>query len=130
MCLCVCLCVAPPPPPGGEDQISAPMYIISVTQKTDMYISVHQEDERCEGAKPYLDIGVTVLQIQPDYSYVWCRRRSQHSVTGYDRRHNHPASPLYDRTDLADASLPAPPVTRPPRHTSPPRQVQARGVQW
>ena len=27
-------------------------------------VSIHQEDERCVGAPPYLDIGVTVLQVK------------------------------------------------------------------
>merc|ERR1719230_1454818 len=54
---------------GSEDNITVPMYIICVKSMQRMFISVHQEDERCEGSKPYLDIGVTVLQIMPNYTY-------------------------------------------------------------
>jgi len=34
-----------------------------------VYFSLHQEDQRCENALPYLDIGVSILQILPDYTY-------------------------------------------------------------
>jgi len=54
---------------GSDGNISTPMYIFTnkVTQK--VYFSLHQEDQRCENALPYLDIGVSILQIQPDYTY-------------------------------------------------------------
>mmetsp|Transcript_5084 Transcript_5084/g.14399 ORF Transcript_5084/g.14399 Transcript_5084/m.14399 type:complete len:841 (-) Transcript_5084:62-2584(-) len=45
------------------------MYVLSITQATRVFLSVHQEDTRCANAKPYLDIGVTVMRIQPDYTY-------------------------------------------------------------
>ena len=54
---------------GSDGNISTPMYIFTnkVTQK--VYFSLHQEDQRCEDALPYLDLGVSILQIQPDYTY-------------------------------------------------------------
>jgi len=54
---------------GGDDQLSVPMYVLNVPTQSHHFISVHQEDERCEGFKPYLDIGVTVLEILPDHTY-------------------------------------------------------------
>ena len=54
---------------AGEDLITVPMYVVSVQSTMRMFLSVHQEDERCNKSKPYLDIGVTVLQIMPNYTY-------------------------------------------------------------
>ena len=50
---------------GGGEQISTPLYVLSVARTTRAFVSVHQEDERCRNAKPYIDVGVTVLRIEP-----------------------------------------------------------------
>ena len=54
---------------GADGNISTPMYIFSNKTTSKAYMSLHQEDQRCENALPYLDIGVSVLQILPDYTY-------------------------------------------------------------
>ena len=54
---------------GADGNISTPMYIFSNKTTSKVYFSIHQEDSRCENALPYLDIGVSILQILPDYTY-------------------------------------------------------------
>lgn len=43
--------------------LSLPMYILSVTSVAHVHISLHQEDKRCRGAKPYIDLGVSLLRV-------------------------------------------------------------------
>ena len=53
---------------GPEGMIvSAPSYLLTLHERNEhVYVSVHQRDTRCVGSGPYIDIGVTVLQITPD----------------------------------------------------------------
>ena len=45
-------------------EVVAPSYRLSLPQRSDhVYVSVHQKDTRCVGSGPYIDIGVTVLQV-------------------------------------------------------------------
>eukprot|EP01034_Spumella_vulgaris_P035448 gene35448-43707_t len=44
-------------------RITCPNYILRVTAPGTFIVSVHQEDIRCEKAKPYMDIGVSVLKV-------------------------------------------------------------------
>jgi hypothetical protein len=46
-----------------DGSVDVPMYILSVDASSQAYISVHQQDVRSVGAKPYIDIGVSVLQV-------------------------------------------------------------------
>ena len=62
---------------AGNDVINNSMYILHVPEyegcedgvKNRCWVSLHQEDERVETAKPYLDMGVTVLRIDDDEWY-------------------------------------------------------------
>ena len=54
---------------GADGNISTPMYIFSNKTTSKVFFSIHQEDQRCENSLPYLDVGVSVLQILPDYTY-------------------------------------------------------------
>lgn len=47
----------------GKGLLTCNMYKLTVKNPTNDYIvSVHQKDKRCLGSKPYIDIGVTILQ--------------------------------------------------------------------
>jgi hypothetical protein len=43
------------------------MYVLTVPKKADFIFEVHQEDVRCEGAKEYIDVGVSVLKANETY---------------------------------------------------------------
>ena len=48
----------------GGKEVSCPSYLLSLPQKNEhVFVSVHQKDTRCVGSGPYIDIGVTVLQV-------------------------------------------------------------------
>ena len=49
--------------------VMTPMYILDVQEETDLYLAVHQKDERIVGAPKYLDIGVTLLKLAADNTY-------------------------------------------------------------
>jgi len=65
------------PDGAGNDVINNSMYILTVPEfkgSSDgatcrTWVSLHQEDERVETAKPYLDMGVTVLKVLDDEWY-------------------------------------------------------------
>jgi hypothetical protein len=66
------------PAGAGNDVINNSMYILTVpafkgsedeAASCQTWVSLHQEDERVETAKPYLDMGVTVLQVLDDEWY-------------------------------------------------------------
>jgi hypothetical protein len=67
---------------GADGNISTPMYIFSNKQTSKVYFSLHQEDQRCENALPYLDIGVSILQILPDYTCVGARAERARGARG------------------------------------------------
>ena len=46
----------------GEPGVTVPMYELVVSEPLRLVVSVHQEDERVGGARPYLDFGVAILQ--------------------------------------------------------------------
>jgi Ca2+-binding EF-hand superfamily protein len=47
--------------------LTCPTYILHVTRPGAFVVSVHQEDIRCATAKPYMDVGVSVLKANPVY---------------------------------------------------------------
>eukprot|EP00597_Dinobryon_sp_UTEXLB2267_P012206 CAMPEP_0170120186 /NCGR_PEP_ID=MMETSP0020_2-20130122/14966_1 /TAXON_ID=98059 /ORGANISM="Dinobryon sp., Strain UTEXLB2267" /LENGTH=889 /DNA_ID=CAMNT_0010349949 /DNA_START=12 /DNA_END=2681 /DNA_ORIENTATION=- len=50
---------------SAERRITCPCYELTIPQSEgEFYFSVHQQDIRCADAKPYMDIGVTILQEQ------------------------------------------------------------------
>ena len=54
---------------NGNDglEVRAPSYLLTLYDRNEhVFVSVHQKDTRCVGAGPYIDIGVTVLQVTPD----------------------------------------------------------------
>lgn len=64
----------PPADPIGEAsganavenyRIMSPSYLLNLQERGTVIVSVHQEDTRCAGAKPYIDIGVTILKTDP-----------------------------------------------------------------
>ena len=42
--------------------INVPMYVLTVHKTGDFIAEVHQQDVRCQGAKEYMDLGVSILQ--------------------------------------------------------------------
>ena len=52
-----------------DDRVSVPIFALTVSQPGGGHFiaAVHQEDIRCQGAKPYIDIGVSVLKVDPTY---------------------------------------------------------------
>ena len=47
-----------------EGEVRAPSYLLTLTEASDkVYFSMHQQDIRHVTAKPYIDFGVTVLQL-------------------------------------------------------------------
>ena len=52
-----------------DDRLSVPLFALTITQPGGGHFiaAVHQEDIRCQGAKPYIDIGVSVLKVDPTY---------------------------------------------------------------
>lgn len=42
--------------------VHVPIFTITLTEPGVFIMAVHQQDERCAGAKKYVDVGVTVLQ--------------------------------------------------------------------
>ena len=49
---------------SGEGEVRAPSYVLTLSEACDkVYFSVHQQDIRHVQAKPYVDFGVTVLQL-------------------------------------------------------------------
>ena len=54
---------------AGATVACSALFVLSVAEPARLFLSVHQEDARCAGARPYLDIGVTVLRIRSDYTY-------------------------------------------------------------
>jgi hypothetical protein len=39
-----------------------PIYTVTLTEPGTFVMTVHQEDERCTGARTYVDVGVSVLR--------------------------------------------------------------------
>ena len=50
-----------------DKRLSVPIFIMTVMHPGHFIVAVHQEDTRCHGAKPYIDIGVTVLKVDPNH---------------------------------------------------------------
>ena len=52
-----------------DDRVSVPIFALTVSQSGGGHFiaAVHQEDIRCQGAKPYIDIGVSVLKVDPTF---------------------------------------------------------------
>jgi hypothetical protein len=48
-------------------RINVPMYVLSVAQKSEFIVTVHQQDVRIEGSKDYIDIGVSVMKANEKY---------------------------------------------------------------
>jgi calpain-15 len=49
---------------SAEGEVRAPSYLLTLSEASDkVYFSVHQQDIRNVQAKPYIDFGVTVLQL-------------------------------------------------------------------
>eukprot|EP01038_Epipyxis_sp_PR26KG_P006609 gene6609-9076_t len=56
-------------PNSNGSKTSSPAYKMILDHHGTFMFSVHQEDIRCAGAKPYIDVGVTVMKIESDGSY-------------------------------------------------------------
>jgi hypothetical protein len=53
--------------------VKVPMYSLMTAKDGEFVLTVHQQDERCEGAKPYIDLGVTIMQeTEVPGTYVLC----------------------------------------------------------
>lgn len=50
-----------------EFRILCPMYQLTLSEKSTVVVTIHQEDIRCQDAKPYIDIGVSILKTDPIY---------------------------------------------------------------
>lgn len=48
-------------------RVVAPMFLLQVSDRCQCVATVHQQDTRCEGAAPYIDIGVSLLRADPTY---------------------------------------------------------------
>ena len=49
----------------ADRRLTCPCYQLTIPQSHgDFFFSIHQQDIRCVDAKPYMDIGVTILQEQ------------------------------------------------------------------
>eukprot|EP00981_Chlorochromonas_danica_P000679 scaffold146_cov171-Ochromonas_danica.AAC.28 len=46
-------------------RVISPSYLLTLSQRGTVIVSIHQEDIRCANARPYLDIGVTILKSDP-----------------------------------------------------------------
>lgn len=46
-------------------RIVSPSYLLTLSSKSTVIATLHQEDIRCEGAKAYIDIGLTILKADP-----------------------------------------------------------------
>jgi hypothetical protein len=42
--------------------VEVPIYTVTLTEPGTFVMTVHQEDERCTGARTYVDVGVSVLR--------------------------------------------------------------------
>ena len=46
--------------------VSCPSYLLTLSSASNhVFVSVHQKDIRSAGSRPYIDIGVTVMQVDP-----------------------------------------------------------------
>ena len=50
-----------------QSTIICPSYILSVNKPGNFIISIHQEDKRNINPKSYIDIGVSVMNVDPVY---------------------------------------------------------------
>jgi len=50
-----------------DERLSVPIFALTVSKPGHFIAAVHQEDIRCHGSKPYIDIGVSVLKVDPTY---------------------------------------------------------------
>jgi calpain-15 len=46
----------------SESVVTSTIFKLTVKEQTTLHLGVHQEDERCLTAKPYLDVGLTLLK--------------------------------------------------------------------
>lgn len=46
-----------------------PMYVLSVTRTSKVFLSLHQQDIREDQAPPYVDMAITILRVLPDYTF-------------------------------------------------------------
>jgi hypothetical protein len=46
----------------SESVVTSTIFKLTVKEPTTLHLGVHQEDERCLTAKPYLDVGLTLLR--------------------------------------------------------------------
>eukprot|EP01038_Epipyxis_sp_PR26KG_P014549 gene14549-19531_t len=51
----------------NEYNITSPTYVLTVNKTGQFIISIHQDDIRCINSKPYIDIGVTIMKVNPVY---------------------------------------------------------------
>jgi len=56
--------------PPSSSTLSSSLSSPSSTQQLRFIVALHQEDERCARAQPYLDMGVTILQVHADASTI------------------------------------------------------------
>jgi len=48
-------------------RVNVPMYMITVPKRGEFIMTVHQTDHRIHGSLPYIDLGVTVMKVDPTY---------------------------------------------------------------
>jgi Ca2+-binding EF-hand superfamily protein len=48
-------------------RISCPLYTLAVQEKGQFVLSIHQQDIRCEGSPTYIDMGLAVMRIDPQF---------------------------------------------------------------
>ena len=54
----------------GGRRVSCPSYLLTLSSDTDhVFVSIHQKDCRSKSGRPYIDIGVTVLQVDPSSEF-------------------------------------------------------------
>ncbi|RYG66041.1 hypothetical protein EON64_10645 [archaeon] len=52
---------------GDSYRIMSPTYLLTLAQKSTVIATVHQQDSRCENAPAYIDVGVSILRVDPAY---------------------------------------------------------------
>jgi hypothetical protein len=52
--------------------VEVPIYTVTLTEPGTFVMTVHQEDERCTGARAYIDVGVSVLRHNEETGTCLC----------------------------------------------------------
>lgn len=52
---------------SSDKRVTVPTFVMNVTKPGSFIVSIHQQDNRVQDAMPYIDIGVSVLKVDPVY---------------------------------------------------------------